>query len=267
MSGDEWEWVDLPLANQGGVWRQVRPKKPELNYNPPKLITQLTPAQEATLAKLRRKWRNYTLSNTPIDRSLVSIMICAAYKGVAHTQYTRDLVEKPKILFFDTPDAACQELLKQWMLQKQRDEHKREKRIVVERKIWNGILRHRGIPEEIDPVLRQRHYDQPPGFTWSQIWERMEQKLYEDYAANYWGKPCDSVHYLLGENRVRARMKTDLLLPDAWADHCSWSEFCITTLNYHFNVGPWQALQDVVRNCGWFFPFDEVCIVCDRTWL
>ncbi len=81
------------------------------------------------------------------------------------------------------------------------------------------------------------------------------------------GKPADAIHHLLGEEQVRAAMKDDLLLPDAWADYCSWSEFCITTLNYHFNADLWHPLQGLVKNCGWFFPFDEVCVVCDRTWL
>ncbi|MBW4481071.1 MAG: hypothetical protein KME14_00865 [Tildeniella torsiva UHER 1998/13D] len=177
------------MADQGGVWRQARPKKPQSIYNSPELITQFTPEQKATLAKLSRKWRDYTLSNQPIDRSLVSAIICAAYRAVAHTQYINALLEKPRILFFDPPDAACQELLKQWMIQKQIEQRKSEQRILIERKLWDRVLRYHGISEEIDPALREQHYNQRPSLTWSHVWERMEQKLYGEYSANYWANP------------------------------------------------------------------------------
>lgn len=266
MVNSGWEWVDIPLANQGGIWRQVRPKKIQLSFHPPDRIIQLTPDQQLFLERSREKWRSYTLSNKPIDRPFVSQIIHAAYRGLTHTQAIHDQSSKPTILFFDTPELACPELLRQWITQKQIEERKRERRHIVQRKLWDDILMHRGIPEELDPFLKQQHYQEPPSFTWKEVWEGVEERLYQEYMKNYWGRSSNTLPYF-GEDKVRAGMRADLLLPDAWANHCSWLEFCIHRLNYYCNPDAWQALQDVMRHSGWFFPFDEVCIVCDRAWL
>ena len=44
----------------------------------------------------------------------------------------------------------------------------------------------------------------------------------------------------------------------------NWFDFCITVLNCVHNAIKWEALQLLVNNCGWIFPFEYVCGVCDR---
>ena len=50
--------------------------------------------------------------------------------------------------------------------------------------------------------------------------------------------------------------------PEVWADRASWFDFCVSLgSNCQEKRDLYGAL---VKNCGWIFPFKEVCLVCDR---
>lgn len=42
------------------------------------------------------------------------------------------------------------------------------------------------------------------------------------------------------------------------------SDFYISVLNGDRDPVKWRAFQLLVANCGWIYPFEKVCIVCDR---
>ena len=47
-------------------------------------------------------------------------------------------------------------------------------------------------------------------------------------------------------------------------EYVSWFDFCISVLNCEYDSKMWEGLQSLVKNCGWIFPFDKVCIVSAR---
>ena len=57
----------------------------------------------------------------------------------------------------------------------------------------------------------------------------------------------------------RKYIKYDLLIAE-----CSYYDFSISVLNYPHDEQRWQILQNIVKNCPWFFPFQGICFICDR---
>ncbi|MBD2186306.1 DUF6745 domain-containing protein [Aerosakkonema funiforme] len=41
-------------------------------------------------------------------------------------------------------------------------------------------------------------------------------------------------------------------------------DFCISVLNCDYDRQKWSALQSLVQDCGWVFPLERACLVCDR---
>ena len=49
-----------------------------------------------------------------------------------------------------------------------------------------------------------------------------------------------------------------------FAIHCTWLDFAFSVLGYPCKSKCWQALQQLVQNCGWIFAVGNTCIICDR---
>ncbi|HEY9875913.1 MAG TPA: hypothetical protein V6D12_20955 [Candidatus Obscuribacterales bacterium] len=60
--------------------------------------------------------------------------------------------------------------------------------------------------------------------------------------------------------------------PEVWAYWGGYLDFYISVLNYTDDSyiwdsvleKKWQVFQLLVKHCGWIFPFEKACIVCDR---
>lgn len=49
-----------------------------------------------------------------------------------------------------------------------------------------------------------------------------------------------------------------------WAYYACWLDLCTSVFDFTQLDDRWDALQEVVKQCGWFYPLKEFCIVCDR---
>ncbi|WNZ24523.1 hypothetical protein HJG54_17795 [Leptolyngbya sp. NK1-12] len=56
----------------------------------------------------------------------------------------------------------------------------------------------------------------------------------------------------------------DAITTSAWFGYTSWFDFCISVLNYPCDLEAWEAIQSIVRYCGFIFPFETACLVIDR---
>ncbi|AFY56702.1 hypothetical protein Riv7116_4273 [Rivularia sp. PCC 7116] len=70
---------------------------------PKRTITEISEAQEAMLPEYRQKWRSFAISTESIDEEKVKSVIKAAYLASDFSE--------PKILFYESPFAAIQEIL------------------------------------------------------------------------------------------------------------------------------------------------------------
>ena len=63
---------------------------------------------------------------------------------------------------------------------------------------------------------------------------------------------------LLGSDTVES------IKPEVWSHYGGWFDFCISVLSCEHDQRKWEAYQSLVKDCGWIFPFENVCVVCDR---
>lgn len=52
--------------------------------------------------------------------------------------------------------------------------------------------------------------------------------------------------------------------PDASAGNYAWFDFYISVLGCECHLEKWQASLDLLQSCGYVYPFEHVCFVCDR---
>jgi hypothetical protein len=52
--------------------------------------------------------------------------------------------------------------------------------------------------------------------------------------------------------------------PELWACNASIFDFYISVLSCSHDEKKWQIYRDLILNCGWFFPFENICYVCAR---
>lgn len=51
---------------------------------------------------------------------------------------------------------------------------------------------------------------------------------------------------------------------EIWAYYACWLDLCTSVFDFIQLGDKWDALQEVVKQCGWLYPLEEFCIVCDR---
>jgi hypothetical protein len=54
------------------------------------------------------------------------------------------------------------------------------------------------------------------------------------------------------------------LKPEARCETFCIIDFCTSILNYSVDLERWNSFQELIKSCGWIFPFENVCLVCDR---
>ncbi|MGK7874187.1 MAG: DUF6745 domain-containing protein [Xenococcaceae cyanobacterium] len=94
-----------------------------------------------------------------------------------------------------------------------------------------------------EPVL-DRILHQPPIQEWEQ---ELRQQLFP------WFQMVDGIGLMYG-----------LLRSDLETSSASLIDFCISVLNCDLDKKKWSALQSLIKDCGWVFPFEKTCLACDR---
>ncbi len=57
---------------------------------------------------------------------------------------------------------------------------------------------------------------------------------------------------------------SNLQIPMFWAIDGFIADYCISVLNCHCDRQKWNALQFLIKDCGLFFPYENLCLICDR---
>lgn len=235
-------------------------------------IEKLTPAQEALIPQYREKWQKIAISTERIDRQKATEAIDAAYAAIG--------LYKPRLLFYDSPyeglgklDSRLEKLSKKGvktLLHKQLMQQCnsltrgnpliRQLWIVLERQIENHVggelyrllrreLRGKG-GENLFQIERQ-------------LYSKMESQLYsQDYLRDLESmNRSDAIYEELTplEELLKVSIK-----PETLAGRICFYDFCISVLNCTCDRAKWEALQLLVKDCGWFAPFESIAILCAR---
>lgn len=54
------------------------------------------------------------------------------------------------------------------------------------------------------------------------------------------------------------------LRPEELAIDACKLDFAVSVLKYGHQEKPWQIFKDIIDNCGWIYPFEKTCLVCER---
>ncbi|BAY83020.1 hypothetical protein NIES267_25060 [Calothrix parasitica NIES-267] len=196
-----------------------------------KIITELTPEQEALIPVYRDKWLKITLSTERINRVKATQAVKEFYKFIGEYE--------PEIIFFDSPYKTCEKLDRIFTQFKDIymfnhlghifknhicDLVFDKKATEILKKLGNISFRRRiGIEFTIYNELYDKGID-----------------VYPEYIHDY-SHPID------------------------WAtNHGAFYDFCISVLNLPFYQERWDILQRIVRECWWVFSFKGICLICER---
>ena len=208
-------------------------------------IEQLTPEQEALIPVYREKWRRIALSTKPIDRQKAADTIKAAYAAVCF--------EEPYILFCDSPFAGLiNVILRQRLNQFRRLNELGEVGFALE----NRLLR-----QPKDQINCQLHHElqyqlihQPRLQLVRQLEDPIKRKL--------WLQLEGQLDIQLDEQVWNPKL--NCIEPESNVGYANLLDFCFSVLNCTYEQKKGEALQSLVKECGWIFPYEKICIVCDR---
>ena len=211
---------------------------------PQKVITKLTPEQEAMISVYREKWHTQAFSVEPVDRQKAAEAIQRAYTLMSDPN--------PEIVFCDSPRAAFDILLnKIWQRWESKDDYG-HRHIFKDR--WE-LLRTQielqvvsELSEKIDRQIGEGYLQ--PGQLWSHIlYSQVEEEWQE----------------IISEISIKLLCLWSYPIPtELWSSYVSWIDFCISVLGCEYSQDNWLVFESVVKNCGWIYPLRNFCIICDR---
>ncbi|MEG4114908.1 MULTISPECIES: DUF6745 domain-containing protein [unclassified Microcoleus] len=200
------------------------------------MIEKLTPEQEKLILVYDEKWRKLIYSTAPIDREKAAKAVKQAYLGIDE--------KEPEIIFCSSPYEGANLVLG------------------YERAI-NQLY------EEFGVNLVDRFNEEVYDRAWSNFNAQISEEVYCQINLQFWTHIDDFFRDMLDEKLYRNQ---DFLAVDAysyidpilWAEVCAFCDFFVSVLKCNPNGINWQALLFFTTQCGWIFPYEKVCIVCDR---
>lgn len=106
----------------------------------------------------------------------------------------------------------------------------------------------------------------------NQIYSQLYNPLYEQLIGQFQIHVKDEVYAKLAKRLssefhkifVRIPYNNNWILSELSACHGSWVDFCIEVLGLECDRSLYSAFKALVENCGWIYPFEKKCFVCDR---
>ncbi|MBD2183151.1 hypothetical protein H6S82_14790 [Planktothrix sp. FACHB-1355] len=193
-----------------------------------KKIEKLTPEQEALIPVYGEKWRNIVFSTDPIDRSTAKEAIKKAYVMIGR--------KEPEVLFFDSTYTQHQK--------------------------WEEFIDLLSIEFlEFHEIMREIE---------NQLWEKLIRQLSHEINSYIIDELQEKFFNIL-DNQIGRELANNLpnlgycIIPEDWAPEASYVDFCLSVLNLNCSYkSEWLLFQEINKNCGIIFPYEELVMVCDR---
>ena len=71
----------------------------------------------------------------------------------------------------------------------------------------------------------------------------------------------NSLNYQLPLIEMNSRF-TNLVIPSVIADYSYYIDYCHEVLGCDRDPQKWKIFSDLIRTCGWFFPYEKTVLVC-----
>lgn len=244
------------------------------------IITQLKPEQKELIPSVGKKWLKVALSCKPVnqEKAIEAVTNAYAYLGLS----------APEIVFCRGPYAALRVILQHKWRQLQKVKEKQfspelgplmttELGAELDEQVWEVLslqfcddLISQVQPWVLETIETETNYRQ----LLNQI-DRLGIYLINFLIAER-PRELEKLFFSLEDSRdfsslVTASLKNGFLGP---VEPCIstpklvavtiWSDFLISVLACQHDKNKWQILQSLALDCGWFFPFENICLLCDR---
>ncbi len=219
-------------------------------------VKKLTPAQEALIPVYQEKWRAIALSTGPINRSQAAETIKAAYAVMGK--------KAPKVIFGDRPYEAAdiivsqidnpRSLLRSQFEAKLRSELEKQLRNYLRSELETQLYRH------LKNQLENQLYNALERQFWSSQREELASEISIKLSQQLRGQRSREIYW-----QTLGKQLNNCIQPELWTGYGSFLDFCISVLNLPHSYGRnWLIFQSIVQDCGWIYPYDKVCVVCEK---
>jgi hypothetical protein len=214
-------------------------------------IEKLTSEQEALIPVYREKWRKIALSTEPIDQERATKAIKEMYTFLSK--------KEPEILFFSSPHEALELIMS-----------------MLRTKFWSDKI-GRPLAEKIQcetkfTVEMQIRLELEANFDESfrkalraafDVWFPLEGLLSLISSLSLIRRDLDrwgTLKYKFFRSKFCSYISSE-----EQTRTISFYDFCISVLNCNYcPPSSWAVFQTIAESLYWFFPYENICFVCDR---
>jgi hypothetical protein len=203
----------------------------------------------------QQKWKNIALTKIS-TRECRQQTINSIYHSLGFST--------PEILYFNSPHAALRMLSIQ---------EKEELGRGIKTEIAQALARlQSSLEQQFEPELftqirnewKLDAIEQIENMGWAELQTRLKKEIDEPQ----WEKLNSQLWILQQLKTDKTESQAEYILNgfygNRWTSLACLTDFCINILNCQYDVIWWEILQNLVTTCGWIFPFEKVCFVCDR---
>lgn len=222
------------------------------------LSKQLNLIPNKLIALYQEKWQNIALTKTLSDKK--------SWKKTINSIYRLLGLQAPQILFFDSPHAALKNLAFQPIELLGKGIRTQIETVAIAP--LQSSLEQQLNKELLFQIKSEWQFDnieQLENIGWLELqkllkteldkkqWQKLNSQLWisDHLEINHLAEP--QIEYIL--NGFYGNM---------WTSLACLADFCINILNCQCDVILWEIVHNLVTTCGWIFPFEKVCFVCDR---
>jgi hypothetical protein len=209
-------------------------------------IEKLTPEQEALISIYRKKWQKIGLSAERLDRERTVTAVKLAYTNSGEPE--------PEIVFCESPLAALKEL----RMRSLKYRHQQLYTHLVQQPL-----------DHLKQKLDKRYSQESRNYLHTQLNPNLCCRLVGRLPTLLEEQLILLANSNSGTEKISAKLLLDNIIhPEMWVRCASWFDYCASVLGL---VQPqskwglrWQIWQDLLINCGWIFPYNRICFVCER---
>ncbi|MEG4068859.1 hypothetical protein QUA42_16275 [Microcoleus sp. Pol11C2] len=230
------------------------------------MIEQVTPQQQALIPVYREKWRKIALSTEPIDRKKATQSVRCAYAALGY--------KEPQIVICDSPCAALYHIFIPIFETCQSSPSWRK----IKQEI-TAVLGHNLTYKMLTQIVTRKEEYFLFSLLNTEVYILRELVDYFNLllgsAFNSLERAIDSRRQITGVYTWHERWrKFDRFARHQYHDinkffsasisRGALSDFYISVLKGDRDTVKWRAFQLLVANCGWIYPLENTCILCDR---
>lgn len=227
------------------------------------MIETLTPEQEALIPVYREKWKLIALSTEPIASHKSAVAVKVAYTLIGK--------KEPYILFCDSPNAASNTWLDILLFcNLSQLENPGEPELSFRNRLQNSLgseLISYLVSQADKPFesVKSQLVNQLEKPLWLQLRGQLEAELVSQLESQLVNQLYNQLQHLL-PSRLTNISAHDAIQPEFRVCTACWLDFCISVLNCpHKFQQEWKVFQLLIRDCGWIFPYKNICLICERS--